>query len=184
MALKDKFCVDCGKPLGLKAWHFGTERCIQCAAKKRRIDGSQKYQTRGIHHHWGGDKIKSVSGNARARRWYKMSACKICSSPGRDRHHADQNTLNNNPDNIIILCRSCHKKIHLAPKKTLNCVICGNQQGPFRKKRCEKCDSYFRYHQKERPINLSDSEIRKARALSVVESMLPELLKAVEDLKK
>lgn len=147
-------------------------------------DEERKYQTRENHHHWGGDKIKTVSGRARARRWYEISKCGICGSPGRDRHHIDQNTLNNDSNNIIILCRSCHKKVHLAHKKTLNCAICGNTKGPFRKKRCERCDSYFRYHHKERPVNLADEETRKGRALAVVEGLLPDLMRAVEELKK
>lgn len=132
---------------------------------KRTADDYRKYQMRENHHHWGGDKITTASGRARARRWYEISKCGICGSMGRDRHHIDQNTLNNDSNNIIILCRSCHKKLHLAHKKTLNCAICGNTEGPFRKKRCERCDSYFRHHHKERPIDLADTQARKGRAV-------------------
>jgi hypothetical protein len=39
--------------------------------------------------------------------------CKTC---GKNHsivcHHIDKNKQNNNPDNLITLCRSCHSKIH------------------------------------------------------------------------
>jgi 5-methylcytosine-specific restriction endonuclease McrA len=42
--------------------------------------------------------------------------CQICRKPQGDIvldvHHIDCNKKNNNPDNLITLCRSCHQKLH------------------------------------------------------------------------
>jgi hypothetical protein len=40
-----------------------------------------------------------------------MRDCDRCGKPGRDRHHRDGNTLNNEPENIECLCRRCHMEI-------------------------------------------------------------------------
>jgi formylmethanofuran dehydrogenase subunit E len=49
------------------------------------------------------------TGHQRAQRLFPMKACENCGSAGRDRHHRDGNTLNNDPANIAILCRRCHQ---------------------------------------------------------------------------
>jgi len=39
--------------------------------------------------------------------------CFICASPVLpETHHIDWHHNNNSPDNLIILCRSCHVEIH------------------------------------------------------------------------
>jgi len=41
------------------------------------------------------------------------SKCENCSSKKNiDRHHKDRNKFNNVPENIQVLCRSCHKFLH------------------------------------------------------------------------
>ena len=41
--------------------------------------------------------------------------CKWCGTNGRNAvHHIDHDPCNNNPDNLIRLCRSCHDKYHAA----------------------------------------------------------------------
>ena len=52
--------------------------------------------------------------------------CEICGSKTNlDIHHIDNNWQNNNVDNLICLCRSCHMKEH-SPKGI--CTICGKPQ--------------------------------------------------------
>jgi uncharacterized protein YlaI len=35
-------------------------------------------------------------------------------------HHIDFNRLNNNPENLIVLCSNCHRRLHQILNKTLN----------------------------------------------------------------
>ena len=56
----------------------------------------------------------------------KISCCQICGAETKlDVHHKDGNYNNNSLDNLLVLCRSCHMKIH-NPKGT--CYICGDEQ--------------------------------------------------------
>lgn len=40
--------------------------------------------------------------------------CQVCRKKSRslDVHHIDENKSNNNPENLIPVCRSCHRKVH------------------------------------------------------------------------
>ena len=60
------------------------------------------------HHHWKGDSIKRVSGRTRAERDYQTKPCELCGNTKAERHHKDNNTANNKPNNIQFLCRKCH----------------------------------------------------------------------------
>lgn len=59
-----------------------------------------------------GDKAGVKAGRSRALRTYPElpSACQDCGVTGQrlDRHHIDDNTLNNSPENIAFVCRRCH----------------------------------------------------------------------------
>lgn len=53
-----------------------------------------------------------------------LDRCSQCgATENLDVHHIDQNPNNNSIDNLMLLCRSCHMKLH-HPKPT--CKICGN----------------------------------------------------------
>jgi len=39
--------------------------------------------------------------------------CRVCGNRGRDVHHIDSDSRNNDLKNLCFLCRSCHKKVHL-----------------------------------------------------------------------
>ena len=65
------------------------------------------------HHHWGGDLVTPDAGRSRALRMYPESVpCEECGAAKSERHHKDENPLNNRPDNIARLCRRCHTKRH------------------------------------------------------------------------
>ena len=65
------------------------------------------------HPNWMGDAITRKSGRSRALRMFpEIGPCVVCGSPRSERHHDDENTLNNSPQNIIPLCRKCHMKRH------------------------------------------------------------------------
>jgi len=85
------------------------------------------------HHAWKGDKAKTRSGRSRAERQYvQAQPCEHCGASNKriDRHHKDGNTLNNDPSNIMFLCRRCHmiedgrmeKLIELAKQNQPNAV--------------------------------------------------------------
>jgi hypothetical protein len=87
-------CPDCGERKYKTA-----ARCRRCAAAAARGDG---------HSQWRGDQASVKSGRARAKRRYPLGPCEQCGQPATERHHRDENTLNNAPENIAILCRRCH----------------------------------------------------------------------------
>ncbi len=58
---------------------------------------------------WTGDSASKVAGHHRARRAYvEIGPCEKCGASPAERHHKDENTSNNAPSNIAILCRRCH----------------------------------------------------------------------------
>jgi len=57
---------------------------------------------------WKGDNVCYQNGTHRARKIYNLGPCEICISPANERHHKDGNSLNNDPSNIMILCKKCH----------------------------------------------------------------------------
>jgi hypothetical protein len=63
------------------------------------------------HHAWLGDDATQKTGRSRAARMYlNIGNCVLCDSTKSERHHIDGDTLNNNPENVIALCRRCHMK--------------------------------------------------------------------------
>lgn len=56
----------------------------------------------------------------------KRNKCELCGKQGKlDVHHIDKNPYNNVDKNLMILCRSCHMKIH-NPKKICKVTGCNN----------------------------------------------------------
>ena len=65
------------------------------------------------HHAWAGEVVTKKVGRKRALRMYPdIGPCVRCGSPDAERHHVDENTSNNAPDNIEALCRPCHNDEH------------------------------------------------------------------------
>lgn len=61
------------------------------------------------NHQWKGDRAARGTGHCRAIRLYPdIGPCSKCGDSKSERHHLDDNTLNNDPSNIAILCRRCH----------------------------------------------------------------------------
>ncbi len=96
------------------------------------------------------------TGHWRARQKYPVIGnCERCvEKPATDRHHKDGNTLNNDRSNVAFLCRKCHMEED-GRMETLNnlprpkhapkpCANCGGLTHALRKRRCHKCNEYFR----------------------------------------
>lgn len=73
------------------------------------------------HQNWKGDNITERSGRCRAKAMYPdVGPCVECGSVKAERHHNDENTRNNSPENIIPLCRRCHTKRHPRSRDRIN----------------------------------------------------------------
>ena len=119
---------------------------------------------------WKGDNVKNVdAGRARARKIFDLCPCIICGIPVTDRHHKDNNSLNNTVKNIMILCHRCHMHEHAImrqlgltpkynriskPKAPSPCSTCGIPYKPLCNGRCHNCSMYFYKHGVERSLLL------------------------------
>ena len=58
----------------------------------------------------------------------KERRCEMCGATDVriEVHHKDKNWKNNNPDNLQVLCASCHRRLHLVDYQTLKCKYCDN----------------------------------------------------------
>lgn len=137
------------------------------------------HQTRENHYAWKGDKAKKSTKRQRAQRQYALGPCERCGEPGTDRHHKDDNTGNNVPTNIEILCRRCHmltdgrleKLIILVkvPRQPLKpCINCGRIYKPLRHGRCGACDVYFRRTGKEWTSDVYTTKQRHVGAIDML----------------
>lgn len=89
-------CEVCGKQTSYKAY----KRCPSCA---RKGDHNPKW-----------NKFTSESrdaGRKRAGHRFPLGLCERCGQPAIDRHHKNNDRLDNSPENIAILCRRCHMQI-------------------------------------------------------------------------
>lgn len=64
------------------------------------------------HPNWKGDDAARQTGRSRALNWFPPKPCELCGEAKAERHHRDENTLNNAAENIQFLCRPCHLKQH------------------------------------------------------------------------
>lgn len=118
-----KHCEFCGTLLERKRFPSGLEDmgafrrrkyCNQkCMAAAFDAKPSRTKETSTCHYH--------------ARKLVPQGRCEICGKENAlDVHHKDGDFTNNNPSNLMRICRSCHIKAHHPPKL---CVICGK---PFK----------------------------------------------------
>lgn len=117
--MSEKYCEFCGKSLkGMRDYYRRRFCSQQCFGKLRQTQA-----------------ISPNSGRKRAQKLFKMKTCLKCGdTQNLQRHHKDGNPLNNDPLNVGILCRVCHKNIHVSngtwstgPAKLNTCSVCGKQ---------------------------------------------------------
>ena len=77
---------------------------------KQSADHVEKRKRFGVEHaNWIGDDVSEKGGRTRAIRMFAdIGPCVSCGCEKSERHHVDGNTANNEPENIVILCRRCH----------------------------------------------------------------------------
>jgi hypothetical protein len=131
MEEKELTCEMCGSKFMFK----GTTKakyCSECRAKMDSILGIEYRVRKGITKKGfvgkGGNQVKGEDnkcyktgiGNYKNKRYDyliengKPIACEECGSTLRlEVHHIDKDRTNNDIDNLILLCKSCHKKRHI-----------------------------------------------------------------------
>ncbi len=121
---------------------------------------------------WKGDEATPGTGNKRCRQTFSLGQCVLCDNSAVDRHHIDGNSLNNEPSNVMILCRHHHMKIDGRLKQLpqyprpspdpVTCINCGGPAIPPRKGLCPPCSQYLWLHDVHRPVKyISDTEVER-----------------------
>lgn len=62
---------------------------------------------------WKGDDATAASARVRAHRLYEVNGLCKCGKLAEHRHHINENTYDNSPTNIEMICASCHGKEHM-----------------------------------------------------------------------
>lgn len=130
-------CKDCNKEI-----YRTSIRCNSCSNKNRKgkykwNDLAKTKRREKGNPNWKANSINKNTGHIRARRkFHQKENCNFCGKAKAERHHQDGNPMNNNKDNIIWLCRSCHmkedgrilnigKRRHYEQMRTLQRKTCG-----------------------------------------------------------
>ncbi len=99
------FCIDCGKEIS-----YSSIRCVGCAHKKELNPawlGGKSFEE------YGEEFTEGLKETIRERDNYTCQECGFTQEElgyTLSIHHMDYNKKNNNPDNLISLCRSCHQQ--------------------------------------------------------------------------
>lgn len=123
----DRYCYYCGNKLERKRFNgrledftvFSNRKyCNRECMKRNFIKIGDNYNQTFFNAHTTARKINELI--------LHKEVCELCGSDTNlDIHHIDGNWQNNNLDNLICLCRSCHMKEHHPKGK---CIICGKPQ--------------------------------------------------------
>lgn len=99
------FCIDCGKEIS-----YASIRCVGCAHKRELNSawlGGKSFEK------YGEDFTEELKEIIRKRDTYTCQECGFTQEElgyTLSIHHIDYNKKNNNPNNLISLCRSCHQQ--------------------------------------------------------------------------
>ncbi len=120
-----QYCSYCGMKMERKRFASGRledlgsfkrrKYCNMECARKSFVKTDGNKQLYGPAHH-SARKITYLLEN-------KEKKCVLCGSTNKiDVHHKDGDFHNNSVENLIVVCRSCHLKLH---RQKSECVICG-----------------------------------------------------------
>ena len=123
MPTPEKYCEWCGKKLERRPLASGYYEPLYWFNKRRFCSigcagaaSSEERKSQPVH--------SAGASRQRAREIVPDSPCELCGAIGyTEVHHKDHNPFNNSPDNLIRLCKSCHRYQHAERKL---CVVCRN----------------------------------------------------------
>ena len=69
------------------------------------------------------------AGRSRALRKFPARPCERCGTAKAERHHKDENTLNNDPSNVEFLCKPCHLAEHNTSDRLREMARTRNRRG-------------------------------------------------------
>lgn len=106
----EKYCEACGTQLMRLPEKDGDMESLLHFSRRKFC--SRACMADGFRGRWRPN-VLPHQGRYRARTLGPKGSCGDCGRQGRiDRHHIDENPLNNSPENLADLCRSCHSKRH------------------------------------------------------------------------
>lgn len=109
-------CANCGKELWKTPSEIARSKTgnVFCNKSCACSYNNTNFRTGENNPNWKGGKVGSQQHTRTAYRTYRKQ-CAICNCTDEDIlevHHIDLNHLNNDPDNLIILCANHHAKVH------------------------------------------------------------------------
>lgn len=84
-----------------------------------------------------------------------IGICEDCQKvAASQRHHIDENTMNNDRANLKFLCKSCHMRRHevrRTRRPPRACANCGRMETHLARNKCGRCKAYYYRHGIDRP---------------------------------
>lgn len=109
-------CAFCGKQKKVK-YSVYTEQANHFCNNSCSASYYNKFRVQDKHPNWVG--VKALKYRDKAFRQLKVE-CALCGYATEvclDVHHIDSNRLNNDISNLVILCPTCHREVHLGLKR-------------------------------------------------------------------
>ncbi len=117
---EDRFCKCCGKKLERKRFNNRLEdysvfsKRLYCDKECMRKDWIGKSQTQSYRNSHQTARTTAILF------FPEITICAICGKVGKmDIHHINEDWQDNRPENLVVLCRSCHMKIHKTKRSEL-----------------------------------------------------------------
>ena len=110
---KQNDCKDYGVPISPRASYGVPLRCKSCQNNRADLKAQRtaRQQATVLARH-NTDELLPNAGRRRAQKIFEAGPCSKCGNIRGVRHHIDGDTFNNVLENILVLCQSCHAKLH------------------------------------------------------------------------
>lgn len=124
----EHYCAYCGKKMERKMLPNGERECIPLFLRRKYCD-RECMRKAYVKKDASEQSWSEAHGSARKIVYLienREKVCEICGSTVNvDIHHKDGNHQNNDSENLMLVCRSCHNKLH---RQKSVCKICGSQR--------------------------------------------------------